>query len=61
MHADCIKKLIGKSIPLLVYGKAVKPVNLGTRESFADIGKTIAHLLGVETEMAGESFAQQIL
>lgn len=48
-------------IPLLVYGKAVKPVNLGTRESFADIGKTVAHLLGVETEMAGESFAHQIL
>lgn len=48
-------------IPLLVYGKGVKPIDLGTRESFADIGMTVAELLGVQTEMDGKSFAELIL
>ncbi len=33
--------------PLLVYGKNVAPVNLGTRSTFADIGATVAAWLGV--------------
>jgi phosphopentomutase len=48
-------------VPLLVLGKQVKPVNLGTRESFADIAATVADLLGVSLETAGESFASQVL
>ncbi len=48
-------------VPLLVLGKAVKPVNLGTRESFADIAATAAQLLGVAYETPGKSFAEQIL
>ena len=43
--------------PLLVYGKRISPVPLGTRTSFADIGKTVCDLLGCETAIAGESFA----
>jgi len=35
-------------IPLLVYGKNIKPVALGTRTSFADIGATVCKWLGVE-------------
>lgn len=42
-------------VPLLVYGG--KPVDLGVRGSFADIGKTVAELLGVESDIEGESFA----
>jgi phosphopentomutase len=49
-------------IPILFYGKALKSgVNLGTRKTYADIGKTIGELLGVEADIAGESFAKGIL
>ncbi len=48
-------------VPLLILGKAVKPVNLGTRKSFADIAATVAELLGVEYETPGISFAKEIL
>ena len=48
-------------VPLLVLGKKVKPVNLGTRKSFADIAATVAELLDVELDTPGESFASEIL
>ena len=48
-------------VPLLVLGKGVKPVNLGTRASFADIAATVTQLLGVDYETPGESFAREIL
>jgi phosphopentomutase len=41
--------------PLLIYGKAVAPVNFGTRECFADISATVAELLGVEFSGAGKA------
>ena len=48
-------------VPLLVLGKAVKPVNLGTRASFADIAATVAELLGVDYDTPGKSFAKEVL
>jgi phosphopentomutase len=46
--------------PLLVYGKRARPgVNLGTRDSLADIGQTIAHNFGLRLT-AGESFLGRI-
>ena len=48
-------------VPLLVLGKAVKPVNLGTRKTFADIAATVTQLLGVDYETPGASFANEIL
>ena len=48
-------------VPLLVMGKAVKPVNMGTRKSFADIAATVTELLGVDYETSGVSFAKEIL
>ena len=48
-------------VPLLILGKAVKPVNLGTRKSFADIAATVTDLLGVEYATEGRSFAEEIL
>ena len=48
-------------VPLLVLGKGVKPVNLGTRTSFADIAATVTELLAVDYETPGESFAREIL
>jgi len=48
-------------VPLLVLGKQVKPVNLGTRQSFADVAATVAELLGVSLDTPGESFANLIV
>ena len=49
-------------VPLLVYGERVRPgVNLGTRESFADLAATIAELLGIEPLPNGTSFAREIM
>ena len=48
-------------VPLLILGKAVKPVNMGTRKSFADIAATVTELLGVDYETPGKSFAKEIL
>ena len=48
-------------VPLLVLGKQVKPVNLGTRKTFADIAATVTELLGVDYETPGTSFAGEIL
>ena len=48
-------------VPLLVLGEQVKPTDLGTRDSFADIAATVADLLNVQYETPGHSFAQDIL
>ena len=43
-------------VPLLIYGRNAKPgVDLGTRESLADIGQTVADNFGLELS-AGQSF-----
>lgn len=48
--------------PLLVYGKKVRSgVNLGIRESFSDIGATVCAMLGVEADIAGKSFMEEII
>ncbi len=48
-------------IPMVALGKKVKPVNLGTRSTFADIAATVAELLGVKLETPGVSFAKEIV
>ncbi len=49
-------------VPLLVYGPQVKEaVDLGIRETFADVGATVAELLGIEALRNGTSFVQEIL
>ena len=48
-------------VPLLILGKQIKPVNLGTRSSFADIAATVAEMLNVDLSTPGESFAEVIL
>lgn len=46
---------------ILAYGKKVKSVNLGTRNGFSDIGKTITDIFGVDADISGESFKNLIL
>ncbi len=49
-------------IPLLIYGKSIKQnVDLGTRNSFADIGQTIADIFKVDKLSIGESYIDKIL
>lgn len=49
-------------VPLLVYGKKVKAgANLGIRKTFADVGATVADILGAEAPSIGESFKEVIL
>lgn len=49
-------------IPLLICGKKInKGINLGTLSTFADIGQTIADLLGTEPVSEGVSFKAKIL
>ena len=44
------------------YGKKVKAgANLGIRKTFADVGATVADILGAEAPSIGESFKEVIL
>ena len=43
-------------VPLLAIGNKVRPVPLGTRETFADVGATVACLLKIARPAAGTSF-----
>lgn len=43
-------------IPLLVYGNSVTPRDLGIRNSFNDIGKSILDYLDIKNDLNGESF-----
>ena len=49
--------------PMLAYGKKLKSgVNLGTRDSFADIGATVLEWFGLPTDaIFGKSFLKEIL
>ncbi len=49
-------------IPVVVYGEQVnKGINLGTRQSFADIAATVLEYFNVEQKIAGKSFLKDIL
>lgn len=48
-------------IPLLVYGSKIKSVSLGTRQSYADIGASVAQMLGVSFDSEGKSFKDEIM
>lgn len=49
-------------IPLVIYGEKVKKgVNVGTRETFADIAATILDYFEIKPEVKGSSFLQKIM
>jgi len=39
-----------EQIPVIMFGKNVKPQNVGLRKTFSDIGQTVADVLGVKLE-----------
>ena len=48
-------------VPLLVIGKGIKPVNLGTRLGFDLVAATVAEMLDVSMEVSADSLVPQIL
>ena len=50
-----------EDVPLLVLGKQVCPVNLGTMETFASVAAAVAELLQAPFETVGTSFVKEIL
>jgi phosphopentomutase len=49
-------------VPVLVYGRNLKEdINLGTRNGFCDIGKTVLDLLDIENDLVGKSFKDLIV
>jgi phosphopentomutase len=47
-------------VPLLVTGPGIRPVALGRRRTFADIGQTVAEFLGAGPLAAGDSFLHEV-
>ncbi len=47
-------------VPLIVFSKKAKCVNLGTRDTFADISATISEFFGIDFLTNGKSFLNEI-
>jgi phosphopentomutase len=47
-------------VPILAFGPKVRPVSLGVRSTFADVGQTLAEFLGVPPLAAGTSFLGEV-
>lgn len=48
-------------VPLLVFGKGIKPISLGTRACFSDIAATVTELLEVPYDCPGKSFSHEVI
>lgn len=51
LHTDHTREYV----PCIIYGKSVKPANLGTRTTFSDIAATVADHLGIDYQCPGTS------
>ena len=47
-------------IPILLYGAGVSPISLGIRDTFSDIGATVADALGVPFDCPGRSMLPEV-
>lgn len=47
-------------VPLLIYGKKLKSVNLGTIDGFGTVAKTVCDLFGVKNKLEGKSVFEEI-
>lgn len=48
-------------VPLIIYGENIKPINLGTMRTFADISATVTEYLEVPFNTVGKSHLKEIL
>jgi phosphopentomutase len=49
-----------EAVPILAVGPKVRPVRLGERRTFADMGATVADVFGVGPLAAGTSFLEEV-
>jgi phosphopentomutase len=47
-------------VPVLVFGRGVRPVSIGRRPTFSDLGATVAEWLGIGFRGKGTSFLTQV-
>lgn len=48
-------------VPMIIFGDKIKSgVDLKTRNTFADIGKTIADIFGIDSQIPGTSFYREV-
>lgn len=45
--------------PFIMYGSRIRPGNLGTKDTFADIGATVLDYFGITPEFRGDSMLQE--
>ena len=50
-----------ENVPLLIFGKGVRPADLGVRHSFADVAATVADIFDVPYQTHGISLKENIL
>ena len=50
-----------EDVPLLVYGRKIRPGNLGMLSTYSDIAATIADYFGVSYSLNGSSFLDRIV
>jgi len=48
-------------VPVLAFGRRVRPVSIGRRETFSDLGATVAEWLGVAFRGKGTSFLREVV
>ena len=48
-------------VPVLVYGKNIKINNLGIRNGFCDLGKTILDIFEIDNDLPGVSFKNEVM
>lgn len=49
-------------VPLIVYGKKIrKGIDLGTRNAFTDIARTVADILGINASFGADSFYKDVM
>jgi len=48
-------------VPLIIWGRNITPGRISDRETFADLGQTIAEFLGVEKTIDGSSFLSEFI
>jgi phosphopentomutase len=48
-------------VPLLTLGKAVRPGSVGRRETFSDLGATVAEWFGLGFRGRGRSFLSTVI
>jgi phosphopentomutase len=48
-------------VPLLAYAEGIEPVDLGTRDSFADVARTVLDNFRADGDIEGRSFLEQLV